>query len=71
MICTRCFVHSLAVIEVTDSLVFLVAVGIVAVLEVVVDKVVSTSVAIDIVASLLGVVDVKVEVSLAGVRLIA
>ena len=49
----------MAVVEVTDFLVFLVAVGKVAVLEVVVDKVTSTSVAVFIVASLLKVVDVK------------
>ena len=60
MICTRCFVHSLAVVEVTDSLVFLVAVGIVAVLGVVNGKVGSTSIAVVKVASLLKVVDVKV-----------
>ena len=35
MISTGCLVHSLAVVEVTDILVFLVAVDIVAVLEVV------------------------------------
>ena len=67
MICTWCFDHSLAVVEVTDFLVvvgkgnvFLVAVGKVAVLEVVVAKVATTSNAVVIVASaLLKVVDVK------------
>ena len=71
MICTRSLVHSLAVVEVTDFLVFLVAVGKVAVLQVVVVKVTSTSVAIVKVASLLEVVDVKVEVLPVAVRLVA
>ena len=64
MICTRCLVHSLAVVEVT---LFLMAVGKVAVLEVVVAKVASTSVAFVIVASLLKVVDVKAAPVLEGV----
>ena len=59
-ISTRCLVHSLAVVEVT---VFLVAIGKVAVLDVVVAKVASTSeVAIVIVATAPEVVDVKVAV---------
>ena len=60
-ISTRCFVHSLAVVEV---IVFLVAVGKVAVLEVVVVKVASTSVAVVEVATALEVVDVKVALFL-------
>ena len=71
MICTWCLVHSLAIVEVTDFLVFLVAVGKVAVLEVVnvkiapvlegvVDEVASTSkVAVVIVATAPEVVDVS------------
>ena len=74
MLCTRSLVHSLAIIEVTDKLVFLVAVGIVAVLEVVnvkvtpvlegvIVEVASTcEVAIVIVATAPEVVDVKVAV---------
>ena len=63
-----CLVHSLAVVEVTDLLVFLMAVGIVAVLEVVNVKVVSTSDAVVIVASAPEVVDVKVDLVLRVVR---
>ena len=57
MICTRCLVHSLAVVEV---IVLLVAVGTVAVLECVVAKVATTSDAVVIVAPALDVVNVKV-----------
>ena len=57
----------MAVVEVTDFLVFLVAVGKVAVLEVVVAKVTSTSIAVVIVASLLKVVDVEAAPVLEGV----
>ena len=60
LVCTRCLVHSLAIVEVT---VFLVAVGKVAVLEVVVAKVESTRDAIIIVATPPEVVDVKVNSS--------
>ena len=58
LICTRCLVHSLAVVEAT---VLLVAVGKVAVLEVVFAKVASTNVAIIIVATP-EVDDVEVDV---------
>ena len=65
----------MAVVEITDSLVFLTAVGIVAVFEVVnvkvapnqegvVVEVTSTSVAVVIVATSLQVVNVKIEVFL-------
>ena len=57
LISTRCFNHSLALIEVTDKLVFLVDIGIVAVLLVAVVKVDSTRVAFDIVALTLEVVN--------------
>ena len=59
--------HSLAVVEVT---LFLVAVGKVAVLEDVIAKVASTSVAVVIVASFLEVVDVKETPDLEGVDVI-
>ena len=60
--CTRCLVHSLAVVE--AMCVLLVADGTVAVLEVVVVKVATTSDAIVIVASAsLTVVDIKVHLS--------
>ena len=65
--CTRCLVHSLAVVEAT---VLLVAVGMVAVLEDVVAKVASTSIAVVIVASFLEVVDVKETPDLKGVDVI-
>ena len=55
--CTQCLVHSSAVVEVTDKLVFLVDVGIVAVLLVAVVKVDSTRVAFVIVATTLEVVN--------------
>ena len=55
--CTRCLVHSLAVVE--AMCVLLVAIGKVAVLEDVVAIVASTSVAVVIVASLLKMVHVK------------
>ena len=55
--CTQCLVHSLAVVEVTDKLVFLVDVGIVAVLLVAIVKVDSTRVAFIIVATTLEVVN--------------
>ena len=57
LISTRCFDHSLAVVEVTDKLVFLLDVGIVAVLLVAVVKVDSTRVAFDKVATTLKVVN--------------
>ena len=64
--CTRCLVHSLAIVE--AMCVLLVAVGKVAVLEVVIAKVATTSDAIVIVASaLLKVVDVKAAPVLEGV----
>ena len=57
MICTRCLVHSLAVVEVTF---FLVAIGKVAVLKVVIAKVASTrEVAVVIVATAPEVVNVE------------
>ena len=60
-----CLVHSLAVV---DVIVLLVAVGTVAVLEVVIDKVATTSDAVVIVASaLLKVVDVEAAPVLKGV----
>ena len=56
LICTQCLVHSLAVVEAT---VLLVAIGKVAVLEVVNVKVVSTSDAVVIVATAPAVVDIE------------
>ena len=61
-ICTRCLVHSLAVVE---AIVLLVAVGKVAVLEVVFAIVFITSIAVVTVATP-EVVDVEVEVLLAA-----
>ena len=66
--CTRCLVHSLAVVE--AMCVLLVAVGKVEVLEDVVGKVATTSDAVVIVASAsLMVVDIEVEVLLAAYQL--
>ena len=63
--CTRCLVHSLAVVE--AMCVLLVAVGIVAVLDVVIAIVATTSVAVVMLTRLLNVVDVKAAPVLEGV----